>query len=110
MTLFASRKAPTPESPTVTPLEVIRLDRSTWRISNAAVDPSDPARIMGFIERLERERFEVLLLVLPIGWAYVENFGQALLAFSDRERFRGVIEPQREHALEGGANPRPPRS
>lgn len=96
MTLFASRKAPAAPANTSIPLEVIRLDHSSWRISNSLIDPSDPARIMGFIERLERDRFEVLLLTPPTGWAYVDTFGLALSAFTNREHFEGEIEGQRD--------------
>ena len=102
MTLFASRRAPAVAASveTATLLEVVRLDRTSWRISDSSIDASDPARIMGFIERLASDRFEVLLLVLPTGWAYVDTFGHALMAFSDRPRFEGQLEPQRDPDIE----------
>ncbi|NYF09015.1 hypothetical protein HDC94_000171 [Leifsonia sp. AK011] len=100
MSLFASRTAPAVPVATSVPLEVIRLDHSSWRISNSLIDPADHARIMGFIERLERDRFEVLLLTPPTGWAYVESFGLALSAFTNREHFQGEIEGQRDADIE----------
>ena len=69
------------------------------------MDLSDPARIMGFIERLAHDRFEVLLMVAPTGWAYVDSFGYALVAFSDRSRFEGKLESQRDSDIEA---PEPP--
>lgn len=100
VTPFGSRVSPdpipVPASLPPTPLEVIRLEHSSWQISNAAMDASDPTRIMGFIERLDEDRFEVRLLVSPIGWAYVENFGLAVVAFADRARFVGDVGPDRD--------------
>jgi len=89
------------------PLEVVRLEHANWRISNSLLDAGEPTRVMGFIERLDHELFEVLLLVPPTGWAYVESFGHALAAFSDRERFDEEVAAQRERRAPRPKSPGP---
>jgi len=79
-------------------LEVIRLNRTAWRISNSSISQGDPDRLLGYIERLSSDRFEVLWLGAPISWAYVTSFEVALAAVSDRSHFSGIIEPERDPA------------
>lgn len=78
--------------------EVIRLNRTAWRISNSSISQGDPDRLLGYIERLSSDRFEVLWLGAPISWAYVTSFEVALAAVSDRSHFSGIIEPERDPA------------
>lgn len=59
-------------------LELEQLSRHDWRVSDARALATDPGRIIGFIERLSRDRFEVLWLVEPPLWAYIESFGAAV--------------------------------
>lgn len=86
-----------------TRLEVIRLDRTGWRISNSSIDEGGPGRLLGYIERLERERYEVLWLAAPISWAYVVSFELALAAVADRPQFSGIVEPERDPAARAGS-------
>jgi len=83
-------------------IEVIRLDRTAWRISNSFIDEGDPGRLLGYIERLESDRYEVLWLAAPISWAYVDSFKLALAAVADRPHFSGTIEPERDLATRAG--------
>jgi len=80
---------------TVADLEVVRLNRVEWRVSDLALATGDPLRLMGYIERLARDEFEVLWLRPPLGWSYVSSFGSALAALADRSRFDGVIDARR---------------
>jgi len=41
-------------------IEVIRLNWTGWRISNSSIDEADPDRLLGFIEHLESDRYDVL--------------------------------------------------
>jgi len=41
-------------------IEVIRLNWTGWRISNSSIDEADPDRLLGFIEHLEGDRYDVL--------------------------------------------------
>jgi hypothetical protein len=66
-------------------LEVVRLGRTEWRIS----DTSEPERLLGYIERQRPRRFEVLWMTDPMRWGYAESFGEALVAFGDSARFTG---------------------
>lgn len=68
-------------------LEVVRLGRAEWRISDAA----EPAQLLGFIERQRAGRFEVVWLSDPVRWGYADSFDAALLAFGDNARFTGEI-------------------
>ena len=83
-------------------IEVIRLDRTGWRISNSSIDQGDSSRLLGYIERLDSDRYEVLWLAAPISWAYVGSFELALAAVIDRPHFSGIIEQERELATHAG--------
>ena len=83
-------------------IEVIRLNRTAWRISNSFIDEGDPDRLLGYIERLESDRYEVLWLAAPVSWAYVDSFELALAAVADRPHFSGIIEPERDLATRAG--------
>ena len=76
-------------------LHVVRLNRAEWRICDTARDEGDPLRLLGYIERLRRDEYEVLWLVPPVGWSYVSSFGSALAALGDRSRFDGEIVARR---------------
>lgn len=81
-------------------LEVIRLDRSSWRISDSSIDEHDPRRLIGYVERVAANRYEVLWLTDPVAWAYVASFDDALAAMADRNNFLGTIEPQRDPSID----------
>ena len=85
-----------PLSSTNAGLEVIRLDRTGWRISDSSIDEGSSDRLLGYIERLKSDRFEVLWLAAPIGWAYVASFELALAAVADRLHFSGIVEVERD--------------
>lgn len=84
-------------------LEVIRLDRTGWRISNSFIKDGVPGRLLGYIERLDRDRYEVLWIAAPISWAYVNSFELALAAVADRLQFNGIVEPERDPAARAGS-------
>ncbi|MBC7595357.1 MAG: hypothetical protein H7288_15700 [Kineosporiaceae bacterium] len=79
-------------------LEVTRLDRTSWCISNSFINEGDSGRLLGYIEGLERDRYEVLWIAAPISWAYVNSFELALAALADRLQFSGIVEPERDPA------------
>jgi hypothetical protein len=85
-------------------IDVRRLGRSEWRISDA----SDLERVLGFIERQASDRFEIVLMSDPVRWAYVESFESALLAFGDSGRFGGELLSHRVTSL--GRQPRSQRT
>jgi hypothetical protein len=66
-------------------LEVVRLGRAEWRVSEA----SATGRLLGFIERQKVDRFEIVWMSDPLRWGYVGSFDTALEAFADAERFSG---------------------
>ena len=79
-------------------MRVVRLDRTGWRVSTPD-DDHRPSHLLGYIECLERHRYEVLWLDAPIGWAYVASFDEALAAVAQREQFAGVVHEDRDSAL-----------
>lgn len=81
-------------------LEVIRLNHKEWRISDTTRDDGDPLRLLGYIERLARDQYEVLWLVPPLGWSYVNTYWRALTALADRSRFDGEIVARRASSLD----------
>lgn len=78
---------------------VVRLGRSDWQVVDAHALPSDPARLLGFIERLGRNRFEVLWMCEPPRWAYVESLRFAVDALVDTARFAGPVEFTRRNGV-----------
>ncbi len=80
---------------TAAALEVIRLNRAEWRVSDLALPGGDPLRLLGYVERLARDEYEVLWIKPPLGWSYVSSFGGALAALADRRRFTGEIVARR---------------
>ena len=77
-------------------LEIIQLDRSDWRISDARLGSPDGDRLVGYIERLARDRYELLWMTDPLRWAYVDSFDAARTAFADSVRFTGMILSERD--------------
>ncbi|HEY5229697.1 MAG TPA: hypothetical protein VIJ11_02245, partial [Galbitalea sp.] len=52
-------------------------------------DPDDQGRLLGFIERLWPDRYEILWLTEPPRWGYVGSLKLALAAFDDTVAFAG---------------------
>ncbi len=77
-------------------LEIVRLGRAEWRISDARVDGPGSARLLGYVERLLRHRYEVVWMTDPIRWGYVETFDEAIAAFVDSSRFGGITATERD--------------
>jgi hypothetical protein len=78
-------------------LEVLRLARKEWRISDKRVEDGESARLLGFIERLSRFRYEVQWVGDTPGWTYLRSFDLALAALARREEFDGTIQSGRLH-------------
>jgi hypothetical protein len=76
-------------------LAIVRLGRTEWRISEA----SDGGRLLGFIERQRRDRFEVLWMSEPNRWGYTDTFDSAVAAFADPDAFAGEVLPERARSL-----------
>lgn len=76
-------------------LEVVRLGRTEWRVSEA----SERAQLLGFIERQRRDRFEILWMSEPIRWGYAKTFDSAIVAFGDTASFTGEISLERSPLL-----------
>ena len=58
-------------------LEVVRLSRTDWRVSERNV----PEQLLGYIERQRADRYEVLWMTDPMHWGYAGSFEEALAAF-----------------------------
>ena len=84
---------------TIAALEVIALGGSRWRISDSTVNEHDPRWLLGYVERLEYDKYEVLWLAAPVTWAFVASFEDALAAVADRTQATGAIQPQRDPAI-----------
>ncbi len=87
-------------------LEVVRTGRSDWRVSDSRRDSSDPERLLGFVERLGRTRFEVLWMTDPMRWGYVESLPEAVTAIRDRVEFAGPQRLQRQERQPRGGEQR----
>ena len=81
-------------------LEIIRLGRAEWRVSDAA----NPELLLGFIERQRADLFEVVWMSDPMRWGYAPSFESALVAFGDSVRFAGEILPKRARLASRRAN------
>lgn len=83
-------------------LEVVRLGRSEWRVSEA----SDGAALLGYIERQRSGRFEIVWMTDPMRWGYTTTFDDALVVFADNSRFTGEIVAQRAEDTASRLRPR----
>ena len=84
-------------------LEVIRLRRGEWRISDLRVDTTDSARLLGYVEKLVGNRFELVWMTDPMRWGYVETFVQAIAGFEDAARFSGHALAERDQSVSSRA-------
>ena len=87
-------------------LEVVRTTRTDWRVSDARRESTDPERLLGFVERLGRARFEVLWLTAPLRWGYVASLPEAIAALRDRVEFTGLQLYTREERSPRRGGPR----
>lgn len=78
-------------------LEVLRLARKEWRVSDTRFKDGEPDRLLGFIERLSRFHYEVQWVGHTPGWAYMRSFDLALAALASRGEFDGTILSGRLH-------------
>jgi hypothetical protein len=80
-------------------LEVVRLGRHDWRVSDSTLDRDDPARLLGFIERLKRGHFGVLWISDPPKWAYTVSLTTAVAALAGADSFVGVRSVNRDKSV-----------
>jgi hypothetical protein len=59
-------------------VQLERLDGSYWCVSDSRIDDADPARLLGYVERLGRHRYEALRLSDPVRWDYCETLEAAI--------------------------------
>jgi hypothetical protein len=79
-------------------LEVLHIGKTEWRVSDSRRDVGSHGRILGFIERLGRDRFEILWMTEPPRWAYVDSLVEALAALTLDVGFTGPEVLEREEA------------
>jgi len=77
-------------------VEVVQLSHTDWRVSDARALPTDTGRILGFIERTDRGRYELVWLAEPPRWAYVDSFTDAVAAFGDPDTCAAQIYATRQ--------------
>ena len=87
-------------------LEVTRIGKRDWRVSDTRREVGDSTRLLGFVERIRRDRFEVLWMTEPLRWAYLPSMSEAIEAFGDSLRFTGEQIPEREHVRPRQRGPR----
>jgi hypothetical protein len=80
-------------------LEVVRLGRFDWRVSDGTRERDDPTRLLGFIERLKRGHFEVVWISDPPEWAYTVSLATAVAALADADSFVGVRRTKRDPSV-----------
>jgi hypothetical protein len=77
-------------------LEVIRLDRLDWRVSDLRVDQADAGHLLGYIERVHRDRYELFWIIDPVRWSYVKSFAAAVEGFADGRMLAGATQDERD--------------
>jgi hypothetical protein len=70
-------------------LEILHTGKSDWRVCDSRLEADDPGHLLGFVERLGRDRYEILWLTEPPRWAYADSLKTALAAFDDSVAFAG---------------------
>jgi hypothetical protein len=77
-------------------LEVFHIGKNEWRVSDSRLEAGTDGRLLGFVERLSRDRYEVLWMTEPPRWAYVDSLARAMAAFGDDAGFIGMEVSERE--------------
>lgn len=71
-------------------LEIIALSDHEWRVCDGRIAPSDPSRILGYIERCP-DGFEVLSLCPgPFSCGSFPRWNSALAALLEKSRHPGI--------------------
>jgi hypothetical protein len=83
-------------------LEVVRLDRNDWRVSDLRAPVGDSARLLGYVERLAARRYEVVWMGDGMKWGYIDSLAGALRGIADAEHFAGTIAARRDRPLPRG--------
>jgi hypothetical protein len=79
-------------------LEVLRVGKTDWRVSDSRHDVGSTGRILGFVERQGRDRFEILWMTEPPRWAYVHSLAEAIAALGNDIGFTGPDALERQEA------------
>jgi hypothetical protein len=82
-------------------LEVVRTGKTDWRVSDSRRNSGDPERVVGFVERMGRARFEILWMTNPLRWGYVGSLRDAMAALLNPDEFEGT-----QHYLRQERTPR----
>jgi hypothetical protein len=77
-------------------LEGVRLSRTDWRVSDARVPAAEPGYLLGYVERLLRDRYEILWMTDPMRWAYTDSLDAALKGLAEGARFTGSTQVDRD--------------
>jgi len=88
-------------------LEVVRLSRTDWRISDSRINAGESGRVLGYAEKLHHDRFEVVWITEPVRWAYTVRLHDALHGFTEGARFTGATQLTRDDSF-GRPAPRVP--
>jgi hypothetical protein len=83
-------------------LEVVRLGRREWRVSDLRVAPGDSTRLLGYVERVSPRRYEVMWMGDPMKWGYVDSLAGALVGIAEVGRFTGTHVARRDEPLPRG--------
>jgi hypothetical protein len=77
-------------------LEVVRLDRTDWRVSDLRAPIGDSARLLGYVEKLSPRRYEVVWMGEQVKWGYVDSLSGALAGIAEAGRFTGTVAARRD--------------
>jgi hypothetical protein len=69
-------------------LEVVRLGKCDWRVTDSRIDLADGSRLLGYIELIGRFHYELLWTAVPLRWSYAESFAAAIGAFAEDTTLR----------------------
>jgi hypothetical protein len=80
-------------------LEVVRLGKFDWRVSDSRIDQADGSRRLGYIEQIGSFHYELLWITVPLRWAYVESFAAAVGSFANSTTFPAEMLAERDNAV-----------
>jgi len=79
-------------------VEVRSIGKTEWRVSDSRQEVGSTGHVLGFIEQLRRDRYELVWMTEPPRWAYVDSLADAVAAFGDDVDFVGAQLSDREVA------------
>jgi hypothetical protein len=80
-------------------VEVVRVGRCDWRVSDSRIAVTDPGHVLGYVEKFSRSQFEVLWMTNPMRWGRVDNLAAAIANIAHGRSFGDTTTAERGESI-----------